>query len=132
MYTEFFKTFSDQTEKNFEPYIKFNKLVTKNVEVLTELQLNAIRTYSELGLAQMKAASEIKDVTSLTAFNSQQLGVLNKLSQQMMDDSKKLQNIAKEFKDDVEKLASENLKTVTLRNTVFRAAYGRRFFCFKE
>lgn len=110
MYTEFFKTFSDQTEKNFEPYIKFNKLVTKNVEVLTELQLNAIRTYSELG---MKAASEIKDVTSLTAFNSQQLGVLNKLSQQMMDDSKKLQNIAKEFKDDVEKLASENLKTVT-------------------
>lgn len=39
MYTEFFKTFSDQTEKNFEPYIKFNKLVTKNVEVLTELQL---------------------------------------------------------------------------------------------
>lgn len=130
MYTEFFKTFSDQTEKNFEPYIKFNKLVTKNVEVLTELQLNAIRTYSELGLAQMKAASEIKDVTSLTAFNSQQLGVLNKLSQQMMDDSKKLQNIAKEFKDDVEKLASENLKTVTLRNTVFRAAYGRRFFLF--
>ncbi|ENR6545806.1 phasin family protein [Vibrio cholerae] len=113
MYTEFFKTFSDQTEKNFEPYIKFNKLVTKNVEVLTELQLNAIRTYSELGLAQMKAASEIKDVTSLTAFNSEQLGVLNKLSQQMMDDSKKLQNIAKEFKDDVEKLASENLKTVT-------------------
>ncbi|KAE8433856.1 phasin family protein [Vibrio cholerae O1 biovar El Tor] len=110
---KFFKTFSDQTEKNFEPYIKFNKLVTKNVEVLTELQLNAIRTYSELGLAQMKAASEIKDVTSLTAFNSQQLGVLNKLSQQMMDDSKKLQNIAKEFKDDVEKLASENLKTVT-------------------
>ncbi|MBE3999558.1 phasin family protein, partial [Vibrio parahaemolyticus] len=56
MYTDFFKTFSDQTEKNLEPYLKFNKLVTKNVEVLTELQLNAIRTYSEVGLNQMKAA----------------------------------------------------------------------------
>lgn len=72
--------------------------MTKNVEVLTELQLNAIRTYSELGLAQMKAASEIKDVTSLTAFNSQQLGVLNKLSQQMMDDSKNCKTSRKSLK----------------------------------
>lgn len=61
----------------------------------------------------MKAASEIKDVTSLTAFNSQQLAVLTKLSQQMMDDSNKLQSIAKEFKEDVEQMTSENLKTVT-------------------
>ena len=76
MYTDFFKSFTDQTEKSLEPYVKFNKLVTKNVEVMTELQLNAIRTYSEMGLTQMKAASEIKDVTSLTAFNSQQLSVL--------------------------------------------------------
>ncbi|EMK3303679.1 phasin family protein [Vibrio vulnificus] len=113
MYTDFFKTFSDQTEKNLKPYFKFNKLVTKNVEVLTELQLNAIRTYSEMGLAQMKAASEVKDVTSLASFNGQQLNVLTKLSQQMLDDSNKLQVIAKEFKDDVEKLTSENLKTVT-------------------
>ncbi|ASU24264.1 phasin family protein [Vibrio qinghaiensis] len=113
MYTDFFKTFTDQTEKNLEPYFNFNKLVTKNVEVLTELQLNAIRTYSEMGLAQMKAASEVKDVMSFASFNGQQMSVLNKLSQQMMEDSNKLQTIAKEFKDDVEKLASENLKTVT-------------------
>ena len=113
MYTDFFKTFTDQTEKSLEPYLKFNKLVTKNVEVLTELQLNAMRTYSDLGLAQMKAASEIKDVTSLTAFNSQQLGALTKLSQQMMEDSNKLQAVAKEFKDDVEQMTTENLTTVT-------------------
>ncbi|GEM76212.1 phasin family protein [Vibrio sagamiensis] len=113
MYTDFFKTFSEQTEKNLEPYFKFNKLITKNVEVLTELQLNAARTYSEVGLNQIKAVSEIKDVTSLASFNSQQLGVLTKLSQQMMDDSNKLQTIAKEFKEDVEQLTSENLKTVT-------------------
>ncbi|RJX75438.1 phasin family protein [Vibrio sinensis] len=113
MYTDFFKGFTDQTEKTLEPYVKFNKLVTKNVEVMTELQLNAIRTYSEMGLTQMKAAGEVKDVVSLTAFNGQQLNVLNKLSQQMMDDSNKLQAIAKEFKDDVDQMTSDNLKTVT-------------------
>ena len=113
MYTDFFKTFTDQTEKTLEPYVKFNKLMAKNVEVLTELQLNAMRTYSEMGLTQMKAASEIKDVTSLTAFSGQQLNVLSKLSQQMMDDGNKLQSIAKEFKDDIEQITTENLKTVT-------------------
>jgi phasin family protein len=113
MYTDFFKTFSEQTEKNLEPYVKFNKLMAKNVEALTELQMNAMKAYSEVGLTQLKAASEIKDVTSLTAFNSQQLAVMTKLSQQMMDDSNKLQSVAKEFKEDVEQLTTDSLKTVT-------------------
>ncbi|MGL6261820.1 phasin family protein [Vibrio sp. WXL103] len=113
MYTDLFKTFTDQTEKTLEPYFKFNQLMTKNVEVVTELQLNAVRAYSDLGLEQMKAAANVKDVASLTAFSSQQLTTLTKFSQQLMDDSAKLQSIAKEFKEDVEKLTSENLKTVT-------------------
>ncbi|MFA0350866.1 phasin family protein, partial [Vibrio sp. 10N.222.55.C6] len=29
MYTDIFKTITDQTEKQFEPYLKFNKLVAK-------------------------------------------------------------------------------------------------------
>lgn len=113
MYTDFFKTFTDQAEKNMQPFFKFNQLMTKNVELLTELQLNAMRTYSEMGMAQMKVASEIKDVNTLAAFSGQQLGVLSKLSQQMLDDSNKLQAAAKEFKQDIETLTSENIKTAT-------------------
>ncbi|CZF78067.1 MULTISPECIES: phasin family protein [Grimontia] len=110
MYTDMFKAFSEQTEKTLAPYVKFNKLVAKNVETLTELQLSAVKTYSQMGLAQVKAASEVTDVTSMTAYSSQQLAALTKLSQQMMDDSAKLQSIAKEFKDDLEQLTTENLK----------------------
>lgn len=113
MYTDMFKTFSEQTEKTLAPYIKFNKLVAKNVETITELQLTAVRTYSDMGLAQVKAASEVTDVTTLTSFSSQQLASLTKLSQQLIDDSNKLQAIAKEFKDDLEKLTADNMKAVT-------------------
>lgn len=113
MYTDMFKAFSEQTEKTLAPYVKFNKLVAKNVETLTELQLNAVRTYSEMGLAQVKAASSVTDVTSLTSYSSQQLAAMTKLSQQMMDDSTKLQSVAKEFKDDLDQLTSENLKAAT-------------------
>ncbi len=113
MYTDMFKAFSEQTEKTFAPYVKFNKLVAKNVEMLTELHLNTVRTYSEMGLAQVKAASEVTDVSSLTAFNSQQLANLTKWSQQMIDDGAKLQALAKEFKDDLDQLTTENLKAAT-------------------
>ncbi|RXJ72531.1 phasin family protein [Veronia nyctiphanis] len=113
MYTEMFKTFSEQTEKNLAPFVKFNKLVTKNVETLTELQLNAMRTYSEMGLAQLKAASDVKDVTSLTAFTGQQMAAMTQLSQQLIDDSNKLQNVAKEFKDELDHMTTENLKAAT-------------------
>ncbi|MFO6422227.1 phasin family protein [Motilimonas sp. KMU-193] len=113
MYTDMFKMFNEQSEKALQPYIKFNKLMAKNAEVLTELQLNAVRTYSEIGLSQMKAATEVKDVSSLAVFNSNQMAVLTRLSQQMMEDSNKLQNIAKEFKQDVEELTNENIKAAT-------------------
>ena len=113
MYTDIFKSMTDQTEKQFEPYFKFNKLIAKNVEVMTELQMNAMKTYTDMGLAQMKAVTDIKDVNGLAAFNSQQLAVLSQLSQQMMSDSNKFQAAAKEFKDDVETLTTENLNTTS-------------------
>ncbi|MEF1230398.1 phasin family protein, partial [Vibrio fortis] len=47
------------------------------------------------------------------AFNSQQLAVLSQLSQQMMSDSNKFQAAAKEFKEDVESLTTENLNTTS-------------------
>jgi len=112
MYTEMFKSFSEQTEKTLAPYVKFNKLFTKNVEDLTELQLAAVRAYSDLGLSQLKAVGEVKDLESLTAFNSQQLETLTKLSQQLMDDSNKFSSVAQTFKNDVEELVAENVKQV--------------------
>ncbi|MEZ8143987.1 MULTISPECIES: phasin family protein [Enterovibrio] len=113
MYTDMFKTFSEQTEKALAPYVKFNKLLAKNVETLTELQLTAVRTYGDMGLSQVKAASSVTDVTSMTAFGGQQMAAMTKLSQQMMDDSNKLQSIAKEFKEDLEQLTADNVKAAT-------------------
>ncbi|EAS65557.1 MULTISPECIES: phasin family protein [Photobacterium] len=113
MYTEMFKSFSEQTEKSLAPYVKFNKLFTKNVEELTELQLAAVRAYSDLGLSQLKAVSEVKDIQSLTAFNSQQLETLTKLSKQLIDDSNKFNAVAQSFKTEVEELVADNVKKAT-------------------
>lgn len=110
MYTETFKTFTEQAEKTFSPMTRFNKMMAKNIEQMTELQINAVRAYSELGVSQIKAAAEIKDVTSLASFNSSQLAALAKISEQVSDDSKKIQDIAQEFKDELDTLVSESTK----------------------
>ncbi len=113
MYTDMFKTFTEQSENALQPYIKLNKMLSKNVEVLTQLQLNSVRTYSEIGITQMKAASEVKDAPSLAVFNSSQLAILTRFSQQMMEDSSKLQSIAKEFQQDIEEITTDNIKAAT-------------------
>lgn len=113
MYTDMFKTFSEQTEKTLAPVTKFNQLFAKNIEQLTELQLAAVRSYSDLGVEQLKAATEVRDVQSLTAFSSKQLQAMTHLSQQMINDSNKLNEIAQNFKTEVDALATENVKKAT-------------------
>ena len=112
MYTDMFKSFSEQAEKTFAPLVKFNKLCAKNVEELTHLQLSAARSYSELGLSQLKAATDIKNVQSLVSFNSSQIDALTRLSQQMVEDSKKFSAVAQDFKADCDALVAENVKEV--------------------
>jgi phasin family protein len=106
MYTDTFKSFTEQAGKTMNPLIKFNKLLAKNVEQLTELQVNAVRSYSEIGVKQIKAAAEIKDIASLAAFNNTQLATMAKVVEQVSEDSKKMQDIAQEFKDELDTLVS--------------------------
>ncbi|GAA3527638.1 phasin family protein [Zobellella aerophila] len=110
MYTDMFKTFNDQTETAFGPVVKFNQLVTKNFTDLTNLQLEAARQYAEIGLSQLQVSSQVKDVQSLMASSSKQLETMTKISQQMIEDGKKVAELAQEFKAGVEALVAEAQK----------------------
>ncbi len=111
MYTEIFSSFAQQTEKALAPYVKFNQLLTQNVEELTEMQLAALRTYSDLGLNQMKAASNVRDVQSLALFGSKQLETLTKLSKQMIDDGNRLSELAQQWKLNMDEMVAENMQS---------------------
>jgi len=113
MYTDIFKSFSEQSEKAFAPVVKFNQLVAKNVTDLTNLQLEAARSYADLGLAQLQIASEVKDVQSFVAYGNKQIEAMTKLSQQLLEDGKKLSTIVEEFKAEVEALTNDNIKAAT-------------------
>ncbi len=77
MYNEMFKSFSEQAEKTLAPYMKFNHLFTKNIENIAELQLAAVRAYSDLGLSQLKSIDQIKDIQSLECLQYSTNSIIN-------------------------------------------------------
>ena len=106
LYGDLFSNMNAQYKNVFEPYTKFNSLAAKNFADLTNLQLEAARNY---GLAQMFANSEVKDMQSMVNCTTKQLETMNKLSQQMIEDGKKLATLTTEFKSEFEKLVSESM-----------------------
>ncbi len=115
MYTDLLKNFaqfSEQTDKALAPISKFNKLLSKNVEQLTELQLASVEAYRELSLAQMKAAADVNNPEALKEFNLKQVEVLKQVSEQMTKDSARFNELAQDFGKEVQELTAENLKSV--------------------
>lgn len=111
MYSDLFKTFNEQTEHFFAPAVQFNQIVAKNIEALSKIQLHSAEQITKTSIEQLKQATEIKDAKSMMDFNASQLNALNDLSQQMIQDGQKLSQLGQEFKDSLESLGKETLKT---------------------
>lgn len=99
--------FAEQAKTMYAPMSKFNTLVVGNMEKMTEFQLNAIKSYADLGLDQMKKASDVKDAESMRAFTASQAEVASSLNKKIMDDAKALSDMAMDFKTQVETLMEE-------------------------
>ena len=52
--------FAEQAKTMYAPMSKFNSLFVENMEKMTDFQLTAIKSYAEMGLDQMKKASDVK------------------------------------------------------------------------
>ena len=110
MYTNIFQNFNEHGEKTFAPVLKFNELVTKNFTASTNMQLDAARQYADIGLAQLQLGGQIKDAQSLVSMGSKQLETMTRISQQLMEDAKKLADLAQDFKAGLETLAADAQK----------------------
>lgn len=107
MYTNMFQNFNEHSEKTFAPVLKFNQLVANNFTALTNLQLDAARQYADIGLAQLQLGTQLKDAQSIANMGTKQLETMTRISQQMMEDAKKMGDLAQEFKAGLENLAAD-------------------------
>ena len=103
--------FAEQTKNLYTPMQKFNSLFINNMEKMTEFQLNAIKSYAEIGIEQMKKAADIKDADTMRDFSAAQAEASTELNKKIMEDAKALSEMAVEYKTQVETIMEETRGT---------------------
>jgi phasin family protein len=109
MYDEIIDKTGARFNELLTPARKFNAVLIENLEKLAGFQLEAARSYSELGLNQLRSALEITDAQSLQAFISNQSKVVETFGQRVAEDANTLANLSKDFGAELQKLAQENV-----------------------
>ncbi len=109
--------FTEQAKTMFGPVSKFNGLMVEGLEKMTEFQLDAVKSYSEIVLGQIKKASEIKDVDTLRTFSTSQAEVAGSINKKIIEDAKALTDMATDFKGKVESIMEEGRNTASAAAT---------------
>lgn len=94
------KTFSALTEPTkgaLEPVRKFNQQAVAAVEELATHQLESLKTYSDMGIGQLKAVAEVRDMDSLQNFLHKQTDVLRGFGECALSDIKAVTQVGVGF-----------------------------------
>lgn len=100
-----------------QPLIKANKLFTESLEKMILFQMNALKSYLDISLNQMRAAAEITDIESFQDFCKRQSQIAQTLQYKIMNDMKAMSDMNARFKTDM-----DTLNRTTLRNVLPKAA----------
>jgi phasin family protein len=95
-----------------EPLVRANKLFAANVEKMVVFQMNALKSYLDIGLNQLKAAAEITDIESMQDFYKRQTEIAQTVQQKLMIDAKVMSDMATRFKTEMDNLTKATLEDV--------------------
>ncbi|MCB1775886.1 MAG: phasin family protein [Candidatus Competibacteraceae bacterium] len=93
-----------------EPLVKANRLFVKNIEKIMVFQMNALKSYLDIGLNQMRAAAEVTDVKSFQDFCKRQNEIAQTVQYRLMRDSKAMSDMSLRFKSEMDHLAQATLQ----------------------
>lgn len=99
-------------EKLFEPARRYNALVVDNAEKLLSMQLDAARSYADLGIKQLRDVMEINDAKSLQDYIGNQTEVAKTVAERAQQDAKTLAELGQTFASDVQSLLQENVTSL--------------------
>ena len=107
MQEKIMNAFADQTKNMYAPMRKLNALMVENMEKMTDFQIEAMKSYSKMGVNQLKNAAEVKDADSVRDFTASQAELMSTLSKKVLEDAKSMADMSMEFKQEVEKIVEE-------------------------
>ena len=111
MITETLSALTEPTKGVLEPVQKLNQQAIVSVEKLAAHQIESLKTYSELGVSQLKAVAQVKDVEGLQNLLSMQTDFLRKVGDRLMLDFKEIFRLGADIVSQSTKAGAETVKT---------------------
>lgn len=106
MMTESLSALTQPTKGVIEPIQKLNQQAAATVEKLAAHQIASLKAYSDLGVGQLKAAAEVKDVEGVQDLMSKQMDFLKRLGECMRSDLKAMFEMGVEFVAEAQKVGA--------------------------
>lgn len=107
-----FEDVSKQQEALVTNVQKLNKLAVENFEKVVNVQISALRSCADLGVQQLKDLTEVKDPKALQNYVKNQSAAVQKLSQNLLADTKTVAELGVNFNQQAQKIAQDSLRTV--------------------
>lgn len=111
--TQSMQEFNQQMDRMVMPFQRYGALVMNSFERVTRFQLSAAQTYSHFIMSQCRDAMEIRDQQSLREFFDKQSNAVRELSRKMAEDTETLASIGQEFASQAQRVAEQNVRTMT-------------------
>jgi phasin family protein len=97
------------------PMKEFNQLAVNHFEKLVALNFESAKAYGELGVAQLKAVSEVQDFDGLQSLVTRQNDVVKQMGEKLAADALAVVELSKSFNMDAQKIAKESLSAVSAK-----------------
>lgn len=109
MYEKLFSNVNAPFGPFFAPTRKFNSLVIENAGKVAEFQINVARSYTDIGLKQLRDALRVSDVGDFRRLVASQNEASRTLTAKVLADTQTLVSIGQDFGKEVQKLLAEDV-----------------------
>ena len=107
---------SAKIEQGFAPVRELNKLALEDLEKLVKLQLASVKTYSELALGQIQAASEAKGIEDVSALFTRQYETAQKVAEKLVRDTKNVMDfLGDSYVSKLENIVKRDVKQASVK-----------------
>lgn len=97
MITKMISAFTEPAEGLLEPARKLNQQAVTAIGKVAAYQIDSLQTYSRLGVGQLQAAAEVKNIEDIQHLLSKQNEVLKEVGGRLMSDCKAFYQIGADF-----------------------------------
>ncbi len=97
-------------ESALAPVVAFNKLMIRNAEQAFQMQINSLQAYAKLGLDNLNAGLEVRNVEDFRVYAEKQKDVAKNFTTQVTADVKAFGELNARFLEEARTLTESNLK----------------------